>query len=197
MKIYVIIINYNNFNYTLECVQSLLSSDFKDFRVIIVDNSENSSFFEIQNWLKKENAGYDVLKNSYIDNYKIKDSKVILIKSENNGFAAANNIGIKLALTDQDCKYLWVLNNDTPVKSDSLSKLIKKAEFYKNRGERVGIIGFLYCDRKDVINGVDGKYNKYLATSKQFGVFEKDIGQYDNEEAVKKMIMSLGLQCLY
>lgn len=45
---------------------------------------------------------------------------------ENIGFSAGNNIGIIKALKEQDCQFLWILNNDTIVKENTLTTMIEK-----------------------------------------------------------------------
>ena len=77
MKISVIIPNYNGEKIIDGCIQSLLKQEYKDFNIIVVDN------------------------NSADDSVKIIEERypsITLIKNkENLGFAAAVNIGIKVA----------------------------------------------------------------------------------------------------
>ena len=41
MKIRVLVVNLNNKQYTLNCVNNLLSQTYKDFKITIVDQNSN------------------------------------------------------------------------------------------------------------------------------------------------------------
>ncbi|PMP88652.1 MAG: glycosyltransferase family 2 protein, partial [Caldisphaera sp.] len=50
-KVYVIIVNYNNWPDTIECLESVLRSDYQNYQVIVVDNSSpNNSMDYIKLW---------------------------------------------------------------------------------------------------------------------------------------------------
>ncbi len=56
-KVYIIILNWNSYNDTIECLESLIESSYKDFQVIIVDNnSQDNSLDYIQKYLKRKMA---------------------------------------------------------------------------------------------------------------------------------------------
>jgi hypothetical protein len=42
----------------------------------------------------------------------------------NLGYAGGNNVGLRMALGDPDCRYFWLVNNDTVVESDSLAAMV-------------------------------------------------------------------------
>ncbi len=152
-KIYIIILNYNGWKDTIECLESVLKNDYENYQIIVVDNdSPNNSMEYIINWAKgKQEVIYD--ENSQLKHLsqpfeskpleyvlytkeealnggdKEKESKlnnpIIFIQSgENGGFAAGNNIGIKYALTKDDFEYVWLLNNDTVVDEYALYNLV-------------------------------------------------------------------------
>jgi GT2 family glycosyltransferase len=107
---------------------------------------------------------------------------LVFIQSEHNvGFAASNNICLEYALKKKDFEYAWLLNNDTVIAKDALVHLVDRARGYEKNQAKIGIIGtkLLYYDRPRIIQGVGGKYNKMLATTKHIGRFEADEGQYD------------------
>jgi hypothetical protein len=57
------------------------------------------------------------------------DARLVLIQTGANlGFAGGNNVGIRYALSRDDCDYIWLLNNDTVVEPDSLSAMVQMAE---------------------------------------------------------------------
>jgi len=50
-KVYIVLLNYNGFLDTMECLESLLKLDYENFQVIVVDNSETQESFEnLTNW---------------------------------------------------------------------------------------------------------------------------------------------------
>lgn len=101
----IVIVNFNGEKFQNECIDSILKSDFQDFKIIIVDNASTDRSVEL---LKIFN-----------------DERIILAKqNENFGVAKGNNIGIKVAI-EIGCTHTLLLNNDTIVETDFLSKLLK------------------------------------------------------------------------
>ncbi|SFM05353.1 glycosyltransferase family 2 protein [Pelosinus propionicus] len=107
--VYIILVNYNSWQDTVECIESLKQMTYRSFKIIVVDNaSSDNSAFELK---------------------KLKD--VILINSmENLGFAGGNNIGIDIAIKN-GATYIWLLNNDTVAHPESLKELVESASQYK------------------------------------------------------------------
>lgn len=101
-----IIVNWNGWQDTIECLDALQHCTYQDLTVIVVDNgSTNESLTRIR-------AAYpDIL---------------LLESGVNLGFAGGNNIGIRYALA-HGADYLWLLNNDTKASPDALSALVAKA----------------------------------------------------------------------
>lgn len=116
MKVIIILLNWNRWKYTLECLESLESLNYPDFDVVVVDNgSEDGSQSQL------EAARPDL---------------TLLQTGVNLGYAGGNNAGIKYAL-EHGADYVWVLNNDTLVNSNTLSALVEAA----CSRSRVGIVG--------------------------------------------------------
>ena len=106
-KYLIVIVNYANWKYTSECVQSLLEADVQKKSILIIDNaSPNESYLHLNKLFPK----IEIIRNS-----------------ENIGFAAANNIGIKSALA-KNLAYIIFLNNDTFVEKHTISNLLKEME---------------------------------------------------------------------
>jgi len=111
-----------------------------------------------------------------------KDNRFILIpEKENKGFSYANNVGIKYALKQPDCDYLWILNNDTVIEKNCLTELIKC-----HKKKNSGFIGSKIMDyaNRDIIQNVGGTFNKWTGYSVLIGMGEKDAGQYE-QKAIK------------
>ena len=121
-KLFVIVLNYRNPDETIECVDSVLKSETTCFllSVLIVDNSEDS---ESCRRLQKHYPKLAVIHNS-----------------ENLGYAGGNNVGIRLAL-EQGADYVFVLNNDCVIESNTLGLLLRgEAQFPDS-----GVLSPLVC----------------------------------------------------
>lgn len=97
-----VIINWNNTEDTLNCVESLGA----DLNIIIVDNGSDSSELEK---LKK-----GVRRNVHL-----------ILNNKNIGFAAGNNQGIRYAVEKINPEFILLLNSDTIASSDFLKPLIR------------------------------------------------------------------------
>lgn len=219
-KVYIVLVNYNGWKDTIECLESLLRSCCENFQVIIVDNSStDNSAAHILSWAQgreyataanphmshftspciKKPIHYFYKPDASIDRLSLRENekhcRLILIQSEENrGFAAGNNIGISYALAKNDAAYIWLLNNDTVVEVGTLMALVNKARKYAMEGRKVGMIGakLLYYDFPDRIQGVAGLYNKWFARTQHLGMLKKDHGQYDNEDITRRMDYPIG-----
>jgi GT2 family glycosyltransferase len=113
-KVSVIIINYNTFALTSQCIRSVIvQTRDAAYEIILVDNA--STECDADNFLKE----FPTLK---------------LIKSNRNGgFAFGNNLGIENASGD----FILLLNSDTILQEDSISKTV---EYMQQNGE-AGVLG--------------------------------------------------------
>ena len=103
ISVAIVIINWKKYDFTYKCINSVLNSSFKNFKIILVDNQYNKDEL------------YELSRNK----------KIHIIKNKiNHGFAKANNQGIKYALKNK-YDYIMLLNNDTLIKNDLLKILIK------------------------------------------------------------------------
>lgn len=147
-KVDIIILNWNGWQDTIACLESIFQNDYKNYNIIVVDNfSTNDSVPRIKNWVAKEKQ------------------KITLLEVDNNlGFAGGNNVGIRFAQTHDNPDYIWLLNNDTVIMKDSLTKVVTKTEADKT----IGICGskLLYYQNPHQIQALGGMYNKYLGTSR-------------------------------
>jgi GT2 family glycosyltransferase len=188
-KAYIIILNYNGWKDTIECLESIFRSSYLNFQVIVCDNnSTNGSLEMIKKWahgelsfdsqverninpqlyplvfpnIKKpiKYVEYEYGKFNFGQNQV--DEKLILIQNgENLGFSGGNNVGLRYALSRDDFEYIWFLNNDIVVDKEALSALINAAA--KEKLEKVGIWGSALCDYKkpDLVQCVGGTLNSF------------------------------------
>ncbi len=216
---YIVLVNYNGWKDTIECLESLLRLNYSEYKIIVVDNnSTNDSINQLIHWVKGDIiVEYDLTKLMHLsypphpkplsyqylefsDTFKKMDYSncdnpdIIFIHArKNNGFAAGNNIALKYIIENEEAKFIWLLNNDTVVDSLALTNLVN---YYNSRenSSKIGIIGakLMMYSSPDKIQAIGGKYNKWFGTSSHIGGFEIDEGQYDNEDIVRKIDYIIG-----
>lgn len=156
-KIYVIILNYNNYYDTFNCIDSLLKNS-NEICIVIVDNhSANSSFEEIT----RNYPNITCLKTDY-----------------NGGYAFGMNYGAKYALLN-GAEYVLLLNNDTTVEKDAIKLLVQSAQ----KDDNIGIVSpkVLYMHDKNLIYSAGGEFKKWLCVGK--GRFQrKETNLFGNED---------------
>ena len=179
-KVYIILVNYNGWEDTIECLESILKNEYEDFQIVVVDNnSPNDSLLRLKQWAQGnfviDSPKNELLKslsypfaqkpirsiwyskteaeNGGIENETILSNHLVFVDAgENNGFAGGNNIGIKYALKKNDAKYIWLLNNDTVIEKDALDYLVNSI----SSNDQVAAVGskLLYYDEPALIQSL-------------------------------------------
>ncbi len=116
-KISIIVVTFNNLEYTKLCLESITkNTGYPNYEIIIVDNDSCDGTLE------------------FIEKYKINQNNIIIINNNKNlGFAVANNLGVNVS----NGNYLVFLNNDTIVTPGWLHRLYQ--HLVKNPS--VGMVG--------------------------------------------------------
>jgi GT2 family glycosyltransferase len=111
MKVSIIIINYNTFQITCDCIESVIQYTQRlPYEIVLVDNASP---------------------NDDPDEFLKRFPSIRLIKSkENTGFAGGNNLGITAATGD----IILLLNSDTILTEDSISIAAEALEQRKDVG---------------------------------------------------------------
>lgn len=135
-KVVVVVLTWNKLSDTLECLDSLVEQNYSDFEILIVDNASNDETV-------------DVIKSKY------KNIRVIVNQS-NLGYASGNNIGIDASL-EENADYIFILNNDTSLAPDCLSRLVMEME--DNPATAAAGPKILYHDMPQIINFAGGGIN--------------------------------------
>lgn len=156
----VILLNYNQNEYTLKCVDSLLKSDYKNFRVFLIDNGST-----------KKNA--DQLAQELP-----KDNRLIYKQIENNiGYGKGSNYGMAEGMK-LNPGYFLMMNNDTIIDDKAISELVKTSQDYHDRALVTGKV--YHYDEPDKLQFVGFKSVKKKSLAfVRMGLDEVDNGQYD------------------
>jgi len=134
-SVLIIILNWNGISDTMECLRSIKEQDYKDIDILVIDNGS------------RENPEREIKKL---------DSHIIFVRNEENtGFAAGYNQGIEWAKT-KDYDYLFLVNNDTVLASDCISKLVVREKQHKDKAVITPSILYYSHDGKNSIIWSEG-----------------------------------------
>lgn len=182
-KVSVIVLNWNNWKDTIECLESLYRINYQNYNVILVDNgSDDDSVEKILQYARgdlevdseffkfnKENKPLNFLElqkdqysNLNIDN-PFNGNLFIIKNDQNYGFAEGNNVGIDFSLKYLKPDYIEILNNDIVVAPEYLNEMVKVIQADK----KIGIVGpriyfYNYHGRKDVQTALGGYINWWI-----------------------------------
>jgi len=177
LNTWIVLLNFNGANDTLECISSLqsASSDFQG--IILVDNcSTDDSLAVIESYFK--NTGFDYRRfdspSAAFAAPSPTERLILILSDSNNGYGHGNNIGIRYALKSQ-ADYVLVLNNDTVVKNDFLRPLVSCCM----QDPSVGIVSpkIFFHHEKDRIWFNGGNFNPLLGKATHANFNEIDVGQ--------------------
>ncbi|MCL5877703.1 MAG: glycosyltransferase family 2 protein [Candidatus Bathyarchaeota archaeon] len=149
-KVVIIILNWNGWKNTIECLESLYQIDYPKYTIILVDNgSKDGSIQQIRNYAEGKSKVESTFFEYDPTNKPIKlfkqpenvtfdfNKELVLIENPMNyGFATGTNIALKYA-QKQHTDYALLLNNDIVVDKHFLSRLILEAE----KNPEIGIAG--------------------------------------------------------
>lgn len=117
MMLSIIVPTYNVKSYIEECIDSLLTQNYTNCEIIIVDDGSTDGSGQV------------------CDKLKSKDSRIRVVHQENGGLSAARNTGLKFA----NGKYISFIDSDDVISSSMFSNMINALE--KNRAD-VAICNF-------------------------------------------------------
>jgi GT2 family glycosyltransferase len=150
-----VVLNWNNFEDSLSCIENLRASDYPALKTYLVDN--NSTDDSIR---RLEARFPDV---------------VILRNKENLGFSRGCNVGVRAAMQDAGCLYVLLVNNDCSVSARSISEAVCAAESDAN----IGIVTGKILDEGGRIWHAGGRISLWRGQAKARGFREKDVGQFN------------------
>jgi GT2 family glycosyltransferase len=156
--IYIIIVNWNGWRDTINCIESLMAVDYPNFVTLVIDNAST-------------NDSVEQIRSAFPD--------LLLLEMEKNlGFTGGNNTGINYAL-DNDADYVLLLNNDVIVDPDFLSAMAEVMENEATIGALNPKIYYLNHPEEDTFWAAGGKTNLWLAVNNNRGQDQIDRGQFE------------------
>lgn len=195
--VYIVLVNWNGWRDTIECLESLFRNSYQSYRVIVCDNnSSDNSLENIKTWA--ENGLVPAAGNlqqlswppvtkpiSYVEYDRMDaekggcpevDHPLVLIRTGGNlGFAGGNNVGLRYALARGDFDYVWLLNNDTVIDSNALTALVQRMETKPAAGMCGSTI--YYYEKPDKIQALGGGwYCKWIGLPWHYGRFGRHAG---------------------
>ncbi|MBI4446809.1 MAG: glycosyltransferase family 2 protein [Acidobacteria bacterium] len=163
----VVIINYNGRRYLDELFSSLQGQSIQNFEILFVDNASSDG------------------SPSYVER-QFPWARVIRHQS-NQGFAVAANSAAQLA----QGQHLVLVNTDVKLDPFFLENLLQTVE--ADRSIAAVAAKLRLYDRPKTLNGIGGMMN-YLGYTWDRGMFEEDLGQYDESSEV---LFASGAASLY
>lgn len=140
MKISIIIPCYNVEKYISDCLNSILTQDFKEYEIICVNDGSTDNTLKI------------------IKSYRKKYSNIKIINQSNQGLSVARNIGMKFATG----KYIYFVDSDDCLSNNSsLTILYNEAE--KNK---LDVLFFSFENFADDVE-MREKYKKHFLNKKR------------------------------
>jgi GT2 family glycosyltransferase len=143
---FTVLLNWNGWKDTVECLSSLQKLEYGNIYAIVVDNGST---------------------NDSVQRIRAQFPQVEIIEmGKNLGFAGGCNAGIRAAI-DRGAEYVWFLNNDTTVDPDALRAMVDRAE----ADPKVGAVGSaIYSTAEpELLQAWGGGYvNFWLGRSRHF-----------------------------
>jgi GT2 family glycosyltransferase len=154
-------VNWNSYEVTAVCIDSLRNISYPNARVIVVDNAS------IDDSARKLKTEYPEIK--------------LLLNSVNTGFTGGNNTGIQWAL-DWSFDLIMLLNNDTVVTPGFADRLV---ETYQ-KDDNIGVVQpkILFNKRRDLIWNAGSTYNSFFCYFGTKGFMKADLGQYNEVKEI-------------
>lgn len=120
-KVFIILLNWNRLAEITDCLASLDRLDYPNYRVVVVDNGSTD-------------GSTDRLAES-------RPEVALLCNGRNLGYTGGNNVGMRYAL-ENGADYVWLVNNDTVVEPETLSRLVATGESSDRIGQVSPVIRF-------------------------------------------------------
>jgi GT2 family glycosyltransferase len=219
--VYVLVLNWRTWSDTIECLESVFRSEYPNYRVVVCDNgSENGSLEQIVAWAQgrvtapvspthplqsltsppvpkplsivrldratAEAGGSEISSEAPL---------VLIGIGRNLGYAGGNNVGMRYALARDDFSYVWLLNPDTVVAHEALSKMVAEMD----SAPAAGLCGstVLFYDDPHRVQALGGAaYYKWLGFTRLIGKLRRASAPIAADRVRASLSMILGASTL-
>lgn len=189
-RVAIILVNWNGWRDTVECLESLLSLRYPDYRIVVCDNgSGDDSLCRIGAWAQERGIHAPEYSRSEAEAASTGDAVplITLIRNGSNlGFAGGSNVGLRYGLASGCFEYFWLLNNDTVPEPDALARLAARMR----EEPSIGICGstVLHYHERDRIQALGGgHYCRWIGLPWHHGRFTRWTGEVDRQRAESRL----------
>jgi GT2 family glycosyltransferase len=209
----IVLVNWNRWADTIECLESLLRSTIP-VRIVVVDNgSTDGSLDKIAAWANGEQPAVPVNESMARfsqpacpkpipcarlspDDLQRPDAAAkhvltLVDAGANLGFAGGNNAGLRLLLAIPGIQWFWLLNNDTVIEANAAEALVRRMATTHN----VGMCGTVvrYYHKPDTIQALNGhRFNVWSGQSQGIGSKQPITTPFDPKRVVAQTDFVLG-----
>ena len=164
----VLLLNFNQNDYTLKCIESLLQSDYRNFMILLLDNGST-----------KENV------NELCERLPKNDKLYFHSLDDNIGYARGSNYAMKFAKRFNP-KYFLLMNNDTIIDNKAITELVNTCKSFDNKARVTGKV-YHYDDPQRLQFIAFKKLKGRDVAYERIGYNEIDEGQFDNLKELEMM----------
>lgn len=217
----IVIVNYNGWRDTVECLESVFRLTSPVSSVIVCDNgSSDDSIEQLVTWAENRGVVSQGTTGLVGDDFSSlpaprmipfkrytrreaeaggdvgSDASLVLIECGGNlGFAGGNNVGLRYLLARGEFSSVWLLNNDTVVQPDALDHLVRRLEEVPSAGMCGSTL--LYYDRPHRVQALGGGYYcKWLGLAWHQGRFKRANSPINRQRAEHWMNYVVGASLL-
>ncbi|MGI4876788.1 MAG: glycosyltransferase family 2 protein [Janthinobacterium lividum] len=208
----VVLVNWNGWSDTIECLETLLRSTIP-LQIVVVDNaSTDGSPDRIVEWAAGS-VRAQATSPAFADMSTPGTPKPIVLRrldaaaaavagpdasdvtlidaGSNAGFAGGNNIGLRYLFRDPAIRHAWLLNNDTVVEPDAAMALLARMD----ATHKIGMCGTIvrYYHRPEVVQALNGcRFNLYTGQSRGIGEGQPGSMPFDPAKVARETDFVLG-----
>ena len=130
----VIILNYNNYEDTINCIESVEKYNTAPIKLIVVDNASTApgASEALRDYLigryKDQLGVYNDVTVKYVKSNCNLSYCSLILSDVNDGYARGNNKGLLLAEKDSSIEYIMILNNDVLFVQNIIPSLVEHSD---------------------------------------------------------------------
>ena len=135
-KIICIVVTYNRKELLRECLDALLAQTLLPDEILVFNNHST-----------------DGTETLFVPGAEYDQERIRLVTSDSNlGGAGGFSAGIKLA-AEEDCEWLWIMDDDSVPEPEALQRLMHAADFLQRQKEPAGFLAsFVYGPQGEPMN---------------------------------------------